>query len=398
MEEKSVKRNGSLFFITLGIFGIINTELGVVGLLPMIMQKYRVTAPQAGMLVSFFALIIALFGPWITLLMSRWNRKMVLWGVLALFALSNLVSAFAPTFSILLVFRIITAFFHPVYFSIAFVSAALLSDKERAAQSSAKVFLGVSLGMVIGIPITSYVANQFSLGAAFVFSSVVNGVACLGIAFMVPPVTNDQKSASIGGQLGVLRKPTLWLKIGATCFVLAAMFAVYSYFAEYMGQHRGMSGNIVSMLLVVFGVSGVVGNWFAGKLLGRHLTRTVLLYPIALAVCYILLNEARVSLIWIGVIVVLWGAVHTSGLIVSQIWLTSEAPEAPEFANSLFVSFANLGVTIGTAAGGWLIARAGTGEAVWGGFLFATLALLCIVASSILQTKAKIPFSVNGNE
>jgi len=119
-----------------------------------------VTASQAGMLVSSFALIIALFGPWMTLLMSRRNRKRVLIVILAL-AVSNFSSAFAPIFPILLVFRIVPALFHPVYFSTAFVLAAILSDKERVAQASAPVFLWVSVGMVLGIPMTSYIANQF---------------------------------------------------------------------------------------------------------------------------------------------------------------------------------------------------------------------------------------------
>ncbi|MGG3307102.1 MULTISPECIES: MFS transporter [Paenibacillus] len=391
-----MKRGGSLFFIALGIFGNVNTELGVVGLLPAIIEKYGVTASQAGMLLSSFALIIALFGPWMTLLMSRWNRKRILIGILALFAVSNLASAFAPIFPILLVFRIVPALFHSVYFSIAIVLAAVLSDKERVAQASAKVFLGFSLGMALGIPVTSYVADQFSLEVAFIFSAVVNGVAGLGIALMVPNVTDDRKPASIGAQLSVLRKPILWLNIAAACFIFAATFAVYSYFAEYMGQHLNMSGKIVSMLLVVFGASGVAGNWYAGKLLGKHLTRTTLLYPIALVVCYILLQYAGASLMWLVGIVVLWGAVHTSGLIISQIWLTSEAPEAPEFANSLFVSFSNLGVTIGTAVGGWLIAISGTVEIVRGGILFAALALICIASSSVFQAKSKVPSSVDG--
>lgn len=87
-----------------------------------------------------------------------------------------------------------------------------------------------------------------------------------------------------------------------------------------------------------------------------------------------------------------WGAVHTSGLIVSQIWLTSEAPEAPEFANSLYVSFSNLGVTIGTAMGGWFISRLGTGDVVWSGLIFVVLSLVCIIVKSMffgIHTKSK---------
>ncbi len=109
-----------------------------------------------------------------------------------------------------------------------------------------------------------------------------------------------------------------------------------------------------------------------------------------------LLQYAGASLLWLIGIVALWGAVHTSGLIVSQIWLTSEAPEAPEFANSLFVSFSNLGVTIGTAVGGWLIAISGTGEIVLGGILFTALALICITLSSVLRAKSKVPSGMEG--
>ncbi|WP_152393302.1 MFS transporter [Paenibacillus guangzhouensis] len=148
--------------------------------------------------------------------------------------------------------------------------------------------------------------------------------------------------------------------------------------------------------MVVFGASGVAGNWYAGKLLGKHLKRTTLLYPIVMAMCYMLLQYAGASLLWLIGIVALWGAVHTSGLIVSQIWLTSEAPEAPEFANSLFVSFSNLGVTIGTAVGGWLIAISGTGEIVLGGILFTALALICITLSSVLRAKSKVPSGMEG--
>ncbi|MGD8192830.1 MFS transporter [Brevibacillus ginsengisoli] len=371
-----------LFFIALGIFSIINTELGVVGVLPMIMEKYNVTAPFAGMLVSSFALIIALFGPWMTLLLSRFNRKTVLTGSLIIFAVSNLISAFAPNFYVLLALRILPAFFHPVYFSIAFVLAAGLSAKDEAAKASAKVFLGVSMGMVLGIPLTSYIANQFSLAASFLFSALVNVIACVGIGVMVPSISGKEAS-SFGRQLGILRKPALWLNIGATCFILAAMFSVYSYFAEYLGQRLSMSAELISLMLVVFGISGVIGNWYMGKLLGRAMLKTVILYPVALGICFLLLYSSATSVILMTGIIILWGAVHTSGLIVSQIWLTSEAPEAPEFANSLFVSFSNAGVTLGTAIGGWFITCFGIGEVVWSGLLFGGLAILCIVIKSM---------------
>ncbi|WP_379142454.1 MFS transporter [Paenibacillus sp. sgz500992] len=377
-----MKRISPLFFIALGIFGIINTELGVVGILPMVMEKYNVTAGLAGMLVSSFALIIALFGPWMTLLLSRLNRKTALTGILIIFAASNLMSVFAPNFYMLMALRMIPAFFHPVYFSIAFVLATELSVKEEAAKASAKVFLGVSMGMVLGIPLSSYIANQFSLGTSFLFSALVNIIACVGIGVMVPAMSAKEK-ISFGTQLAILRKPALWLNSCAACFIFAAMFSVYSYFAEYLGQRSDMSGKLISVMLMIFGISGVAGNWYAGKLLSHRMSKTVLLYPVALGICYLLLYYVETPLILISGIIIVWGAVHTSGLIVSQIWLTSEASEAPEFANSLYVSFSNLGVTMGTAIGGWFISRLGVGEVVWSGLLFVVLSLLCIVVKII---------------
>ncbi|MDT3425866.1 putative MFS family arabinose efflux permease [Paenibacillus forsythiae] len=373
-----MKRNYSLFFITVGVFGIIYTELGVVGALPMVMNKYHVSAVSAGMLVSSFAFIIAISGPWMTLLLSRPNQKRVLMGIMALFAGSNLVSSFAPSFEILLLFRILPAFFHPVYFSIAFAVAGALSPKEEAAKASAKVFLGVSIGMVLGIPLNSYIANQLSLSTSFLFSAIVNGIACIGIGIMVPSPSAKINRLSFGNQLGILRKPSLLLNMATNCFIFSSMFSVYSYFSEYLTQRFDMNGALISLMLVVFGISGVLGNWYAGKLLAFQMEKTVFFYPVALGFCYLLLYFVSSSVVLVIAAILLWGAVHTSGLIVSQIWLTSEAQEAPEFANSLYVSFSNLGVTLGTAVGGWFISGLGINEIIGSGLLFAALALACI--------------------
>ncbi|SDL42593.1 hypothetical protein SAMN05216191_10344 [Paenibacillus jilunlii] len=160
--------------------------------------------------------------------------------------------------------------------------------------------------------------------------------------------------------------------------IFASMFSVYSYFSEYMTQRFNLTGATISILLVMFGASGVLGNWYAGKLLSARLKRTVLFYPIVLGLSYLLLQVTHPSILLIGVIIILWGAAHTSGLIVSQVWLTSESPEAPEFSNTLYVSFSNMGVTLGTAFGGWILAGPGIYDIVFGGILFAFLAFLCI--------------------
>jgi DHA1 family inner membrane transport protein len=366
-----------IFFIALGLFGVYTIEFGVVGILPAITERFIVSTSQAGMLVGVFALVIALCGPFMVLILSKYNRKNVMMVSLLIFAVSSLLSAYAPNFYVLLALRIIPALFHPVYFSLAFAAAVSLYPKEKSTQASAKAFVGTSMGMVLGIPITTYLVDQFSFEAAFIFCAVVNTAASVGVAIMLPKSSKAEK-VSYREQLGILRKVPLWINIGAATFIFAAMFSVYSYVAEYLEQVMGLSGKIVSVMLVIFGVGGVAGNLLAGRLIGKNRVRTTVFHPIVLAISFLLLYMGEKSIVPIIVIVVLWGAAHTSGLIVTQIWLTSEAPEAPEFATGLYISFINLGVSIGSLAGGWFITTTGMKGTIWSGLLFIMLALVCI--------------------
>lgn len=374
---KPMKYSKPLLFIALGLFGVYTIEFGVVGILPVIIERFHITAAQAGFLVSSFALIIALFGPFMVLLMSRFNRKRIMTMSLFVFAITSLLSAYTSNFYLLVILRIIPALFHPVYFSLAFVAATALYPPEKATQASAKAFLGTSMGMVLGIPITAYIANQFSYEASFWFTAVANGLAGIGILFMLPD-TPQAEMFSYRKQLGILRKVSLWLNIGAATFIFAAMFSVYSYSAEYLGQNTGMSSKVISFLLIIFGIGGMLGNLLAGKLMGLHKVRTALFHPVVLGGTYLLLYGISSSFIPTLFIIIVWGAVHTSGLIVAQIWVIDEAKEAPAFANSLYISFINLGVSLGSLAGGWFIARAGIHGTLWSGLLFAMLAMICI--------------------
>ena len=144
-----------MFILTLGVFGILNTEMGVVGIIPIIAETFGVTVPDAGWTVSLFALIIAFSAPVVPLLFSRVNRKTVMVLALSVFVISNLVSVFTTNFTVLLITRAIPAFFHPLYVSIAFSTAASSVSREDAPKAVSKIFAGVSAGMVLGVPVTS---------------------------------------------------------------------------------------------------------------------------------------------------------------------------------------------------------------------------------------------------
>ncbi|MDK8190508.1 MFS transporter [Paenibacillus sp. UMB7766-LJ446] len=367
-----------ILILALGVFAIITTEVGIIGVLPLITQKFNITAAQAGWLVSIFALVVAVSGPFLTLLVSGINRKTILLIAVLLFAISNVVYAYTTRFDMMLIFRIIPAIFHPVFFSVALVTGAKLVPPEKSSQAVAKVFTGITAGFAFGVPLTSYLADRFSLEAAFWFGAAVSIIAFIGILIWLPSMPVQEKM-SYGKQISVLRKPALWLNIAAVIFIFAAMFSVYSYFAEYLGQVTRMDGSWISAMLLAFGVIMIAGNLVFGQLLHRNIPRTVLFFPVLYMAAYLLVFYAGSYFIPMIIMVFVWGAIHSGGLIVSQTWLTTESQEAPEFGNSLFVSFSNLGITLGTSIGGWFIAQLGIHQVIWSGIIFGLLALVSIV-------------------
>ncbi|WP_334178552.1 MFS transporter [Pseudoxanthomonas sp.] len=369
----------ALFFIALGLFGLYAVEFGVVGILPSIIERYDITVAEAGWLVGLFALIVAVCGPVMVLWLSRFDRRKVLGGALLAFALCSVLSAWAPDFRLLMALRVPSALLHPVFFSVAFAAAVSLYPRERATHATAMAFVGTSMGLVLGVPLTAWIGTRVSYEASFYFCAIVNLVAAVGVWIVLPP-RSGTVAGSQGQSFAVLRKPALWLSIGMTVCVFGAMFSVYSYAAEYLARETGLSGEAISVLLVVFGVGGVLGNPLAGRWLGRSLVGTVLGYPIVLAVAYAVLQVfGSPSFVVMLPVCLLWGAAHTCGLIVSQVWMASAAPEVPEFVTSLYISAANLGVVFGSAVGGGLITWIGMPGAIWSGWMFASLAVVFIV-------------------
>lgn len=377
-----------VYILTFGVFGIINTEMGVIGILPRIAEQFGISASQAGLLVSLFALAVAIAGPVLPLLFSGMNRKTAMLLVIGLFVVTNVVSVYAPNFAVLLIARIVPAFLHPVYFSVAFVAAANTVSKEQVTRVTAKVFMGVTAGMVIGTPIASFIADTVSLEAALWFFAVVNAVTFAAILLFVPSMPVREK-LTYGEQLGVLRKPLVWLSLATVIAINSAMYAAYSFFAEYLDAVTHMSGKQISLMLVLFGLTGIAGNLAAGKSLHRKAIPTALVYPFAFGAVYALVFALGDFTVPMMILIAVWGVLFTLGLNISQYWITSAASEAPDFANGLFVAFANLGITVGTSIGGAFMAGMGARYVVIAGISFLALSLVLIAARAALYGPRK---------
>ncbi|MFJ5924175.1 MFS transporter [Kitasatospora sp. NPDC092948] len=373
--------------LAVGVFGIITTEMGIVGVLPQVASRLHVSAAAAGLLVGSFALVVAVSGPFMTLGASRLDRRAVLAAAMGVFAVSNAVYALSTHFAVMLAFRVVPALVHPVFFSVALATAVRLGRPEDATRATARVFAGITAGFAFGVPFTSYLADHFSLSVAFWFGAAVNLLGLIGVLRFLPALPPGER-LSYGRQLGVLRRGRTWLSIASVVLVFAALFSVYGYFAEYLGAVTGVGGSRISALLMVFGVVMIFGNFAFAALLRAGAVRTVLLFPVLCAAVYVLVYAFGARVAPMIALVPLWAAVHSGGLIVCQHWLGRDTQDAPEFGNSLFVSFSNLGITAGTAVGGWVLAALGGRSLPWVGVGFALAALAVVVLRLALDRRA----------
>ncbi|XVA04011.1 MFS transporter [Prescottella equi] len=382
-----MKSKLSVPVLALGVFGIITTEMGVIGVLGPVSDKFGITPATAGWLVGVFALVVALTGPFTTLLTSAYDRKSVLLVAIAVFAISSLVYATTSSFALMFAFRVIPAIAHPVFFAVALASAVRLAPPGAAAAAATKVFAGVTLGFAFGVPLTAYLAENFSLSTAFLFGAVANLFAFIGILALLPssPVT---RRMSYGAQIRILRRPHVWLTIVSVTLIFAAMFSVYGYFAEYLHDVTGMSGTWISAMLLSFGVVMIFGNFLFGALLGRSVVRTVAAFPVLYIAVYAVVYVVGPYFAPMVVGVLIWGVVHSGGLVVAQSWMGIDAADAPEFGNSLFISFSNLGITVGTIVGGWALDTFGAHRMIWSGVFFAGLALIAIAVRVSLDHRS----------
>ncbi|MBX9953547.1 MFS transporter [Peribacillus simplex] len=366
-----------IFILTIGVFGIINTEMGVIGILPSIADHFHVSISKAGLLVSLFALAVAVSGPTMPLLFSGMNRKKVMLLVLGVFVFGNIVSIFTTNFTLALVARIVPAFFHPIYCSLAFTVAADSVSKEEAPKAVSKVFIGVSAGMVVGVPIVSFIANAASIEMAMAFFAIVNAIVFLATLVFVPSMPVEEK-LSYGAQLSVLKKSITWLSIVAVILLNSAVFGVYSYLTEYLKTVTNMSSNTISLMLLIYGGANIIGNIAAGKLLTKNANKSVVIFPFALGAVYIILFLFGQFTIPMAILTLIWGILAGIGGNINQYWIMSSAPESPDFANGLFLTAVNLGTTIGAAAGGLFISELGTQYVVFVGLLSLLLSSVMI--------------------
>lgn len=365
--------------LTLGVFGIINTEMGVVGIIPQIAETFNVSVPDAGWTVSVFALMVAISAPIMPLLCSGFNRKLVMVVALGVFTLSNIVSTITNSFAVLLVARAIPAILHPVYVSLAFTVAAKSVAPENSAKAISMVFVGVSAGMVLGVPVSSFIVTHSAVAYAMAGFGIVNALVMLLTVFLLPSMP-VQERMTYGEQLRVLKRPVVWFSVLAFTLVNGAMFGFFSFMSDFLHEVSNWSFDVVAAILLGYSLTNIVGNVLVGRYFMQHKRFFIASMSVVLMALYVALYLFGESSYTAVALIMVIGLAAGGSSIVGQYMISSSAPEAPDFANGLFLTAANAGTMVGTALCGLFITYMGTAASLFGTLLFLAGSLFFIAA------------------
>ncbi|MGU1539390.1 MFS transporter [Pseudomonas aeruginosa] len=359
-------------------FAIGVAEFIVVGVLPAIAGDLGVPLARAGGLVGLYALALAVGTPIVVLALARLPRKPLLLGLVAVFLAGNLLSALAPSYELLLAGRILTAVAHGSFFAIGATVAARLAPEGQASRAIAVMFAGLTLAMVIGVPLGSLIGNGLGWRLPFFAVAALAALAWLATARWVPALPTPAAGPA-GTQLAALASPPILAMMSITVLGFGASFPAFTFVTPILTDITGFSTHAASGLLVVFGMATLVGNLAGGRWAAR------LGWPVALRRMLIGLLLAlvvlAVALPWKWAIVPLlfaWGGLafglspgFQAGMLeTAQRW----TPRAVDFASALNIAAFNLGITLGETLGSGLVAQGRMALTPWAGVALALLA------------------------
>ena len=391
----------ALLALTLSAFAIGTTEFVIVGLLPTIAADLGVNLPSAGLLVSLYALGVAVGAPVLTALTGKIPRKTLLLSLMVLFTLGNLLAWKSPGYETLVVARILTGLAHGVFFSIGSTIATSLVPKDKAASAIAIMFTGLTVALVTGVPLGTLIGQHFGWRETFLAVSALGLLAFIGSLLYVPSTIAHSKPASLLQQVQVLGQPRLLLVYAMTAVGYGGSFIAFTYLAPILQQVSGFSAGAVGVVMLVYGVSVAFGNIWGGKLADKHgPVRALKLIFLLLAFVLLLLTFTAPHPVLVVITVLLWGAVAFGNVAGLQVYVVQQAehftPRAVDVASGLNIAAFNLGIAGGAWGGGLIVEHLGLVHTGWIGALVVLGAFGLTALSGRMDRLNPIPVRAGG--
>ena len=365
-----------LYILMLSTLGI-NTPLSIIGIISQISEYFHTTIAISGLYVSSFTFTIALTGLFVPLLFSKFERKLTFISILSVFAVSNIIIVFTKSIYVASLFRILSAVVYPAFISISLTFCEEIAPANQRQDYITKILLGISVGSIIGLPITTGLGTIFGYQIAMTWIFLINFLTLILILIFFPKVPGKSKSYEM--PLSTIKsKEFILATLGIIMMPIGASI-VYNYVPYFLQTVSHIYTYKLSIFLFTYGIFSIFGTWLGGKLIFKKDRETLIIFQLVCASVFLALYLFADYLIAVLILILLFGILDGMGYNLIQYIESSVLPDSPELANGIFLSVLNGGIAIGIAIGGFLVDGFGVMSIFISGAIFLILAFVLLV-------------------
>ncbi|MBB5939771.1 MFS transporter [Streptomyces zagrosensis] len=366
--------------VAIGIFSVVTTEMLPVGLLTSMSSALGVSDGTAGLAMTLPGIVAALSAPVLTVVVGRYDRKIVLCALMALLTAANLVTAIAPNFAVLLVARLLIGLTIGGIWPIAVGIAVRLVPERSVATATSIIFGGIAVGFVLGVPAGTFIGDLSTWRLPFVVMGLLTLAVLATMVISLPrlPATQTVRLTELPG---LLRNVRLRTGLIITALLVTGHFAAYTYLRPVLEEVSEVPTGLISTLLLIYGAAGIVGNFAAGSRAYDDPRGTLMVLVALLAGSVLLIPLVGTTTVGAGVLLAVWGLAYGGVSVSAQAWVLRAAPEAGEVASALFISVFNASISLGALLGGRAADGIAVSSVLWCGGTLAMLALVTLCAA-----------------
>ncbi|MED0970790.1 MFS transporter [Bacillus paramycoides] len=375
--------NFKVFILALATVAVGLVELVVGGILPDIAQDFNISLSSAGQLITIFAFIYAITGPILLILTSRIERKKLYLFSLYVFLIGNVLTYFSPTFSFMMLSRVITAMSTALVVVLSLTIAVKIVTPSHQAKALGLIYMGISSSLVLGVPLGILISNIFGWRIIFLCIAVLSVGSIILISIFLEKIPGEENKIPLLVQL----KAVCSLKLGsahlATLFMLAGHYTLYAYFTPFLETNFQMNPYWISICYLIFGLAAVSGGAISGVVSDKiGAPKSIIIIITMFALTLFLLPFTTVSLILFIPVMIIWAALSWGIAPPQQSYLIQSAPKTSDIQQSFNNSALQIGIALGSAVGGFSLNQVqNISQMAWVGSSIIVLSLICAIFS-----------------
>lgn len=374
-ERTAVRRWAAVAVLSLSTFVVVTSEMLPVGVLTPMAEGLGITAGAAGSSLTVTGLVAAVTAPLVPRLLGSLDRRAVLAAAMVVLALGNALTSLAPGFAALVTARVILGIGMGAVWGLAAAVAIRLVTPARAALAVSFAVSGVAAASVAGVPLGTVIGNALGWRSAFTVLAVAAVVLAVALPLFLPRLPRPAAARPTAGGAPTLFTPPVLVGLGVIVLLVTAHFAAYTYVRPVLEDRAGLDPSVIALLLLVYGVFGLLGNFAAGAVAARRTRATVLGLAVGVGAAVALLALLGTVPLAAGAGIALWGLAYGGVSVAGQIWMTRAAPDRVEHVTGLYVGVFTASIALGALVGGGVVEFAGVTWLLWGAAALAWVSL-----------------------